>query len=608
MKKLILSLVCMSLSLQAHAQSLYSWKSATAGGTWQTPADWSTVSGSGTTYPATGDTAELGNATSNRTVVYNNGSTTSPTEGTIGSLDFNQTTGGVTNELDVAFSLSVANAVTVSATNGTSEILLDAPSSGATAPFFVVANSLTIGNGGNVTFSGFSDLIGSENVGAVLETDSTVLNGGTLAIQAGNSGNPTVYTLTGALTMNSGNINFGGGIGTSTDNRLSTGNFTMNGGSINSNGVGSLYIYGTTNNITGGSLNNTPIFLENGPSGQSLTSSVALSNVTINAAAAGTSQVVIADTASGNNIGPVTMIQGNNGSSTTLQLGSDLKSAYQITAGTTGGPTTGSNSLGIDLAGHTLDLTASGTNFNPTNNGPSTAWTLASTTGQGTFKAAGFTLSSAASTTVGDNVTLLATGAGANDLGGSGTISQSSAFLYTGSGRATVISNRAVGGLQVQNGILQINQAAMTSAAVLVSNGGTLDLNGTAAGTLTLQSGNSFQVNGGTLALTLGTNSDQILGGAGGTFSLTNLTLDIDQASGFNVNDSYQLFSGFDSSASVDDIETNILGYDADISSTGVLTLQATPEPSMWLLLGFGFLLLVGAGRRRKSHELTAKV
>jgi hypothetical protein len=655
--------VALCLAGQAgQAQNVYTYVGPTGttlgstGNLWSNDANWS--SSTGATYPSTStDTGDLNSTTSARAVVYDSGSS-----GALGTLNIAES-GGVLNELDVERNLTVANAITLGATSGTSEILLDNYTPTADINL-TTTGGLTINSGGVLEFQPSSN--SADETGTV--TGNVTLAGGTITGDRGeNTLNAGQYTITGSLTMTAGIINLGAtpplGTGSVNDNRLYVdGNFQATGGAINSSlataGYTSLYLEGATNYLAGTTTFNSYssiTLIAATATTQSLYSLPALNIVLARWTNAASETTIVG---AGNTAGTVnasgTLTTGSlqlrvsnssasNSSSNpyTFQLGSNITessgSMQPLDTTLTGN---GSPSIQIDVNGKTLDLTAISTNntagstdddggiFAPNNTSlggyqtgaTSVTFNLidSSNTG-GTIKALGFDLSSGAGSNVKNNIILQSTGGAgtANNLSNSsstgattaGTIAATSTFLYSGSATsaspATLTSNRAIGILQVTNGALNLNQAALTAAGgASVTSGGTLEFNGGATlGTLTLGTGTNFTASSATLAFYLGTTGtagtyDQILGNgataSGGAFSITGSTLAL---SGTIVYaDTYNLLADF-SSGTVSGV--TITGYDstdytASLSSAGNLSFAAVPEPSAaWaLVLGWPVLLV----------------
>ncbi|HEY8966956.1 MAG TPA: hypothetical protein VIM58_10955, partial [Candidatus Methylacidiphilales bacterium] len=473
---------------EAGAATTYTYNGAqtTSGNTWSSTANWSP-----TGAPGSGDTAVLGNVTSNTTITYD-----SAASGTVGTITFQQATAGTTLTLDVSRSAStISNALTVSASAGTSQLLLEG---GVTLKD---SGGITIGPGGLFTYNA-SAAAGTVN-GAL-----TVQSGGTFAISGTSK----------ALTV--------------------TGNFTLNGAASGTGSENGLSLQGTTNVI---SASNTTAFnavslTGNGSGGTSTLTSNSRLTGTLSLRSTGNATLNFGSSYSGNyQVSNIALLQQTLGATTTFQLGSDIftqaLAAATFSQGGQGG--TGAVGLAVDLNGHTLDFStyASTYQFAPTDgqNGGNvaTAWTISSSTGSGTIRAASFDLSQVAQVgglggvAVGANVILNATGtASANNLGYAAgnaaagwSIDPTSTFLYSGAATsaapATLVSNQAIGNLKVTAGFLNVNQAALSLGGGVTLAGGGLLLNGTGgAGVLTLAAGQAFAMSGGTLMFDLGTAQD----------------------------------------------------------------------------------------------------
>ena len=176
------------------------------------------------------------------------------------------------------------------------------------------------------------------------------------------------------------------------------------------------------------------------------------------------------------------------------------------------------------------------------------------------------------------------------------------AFKKIGTGTQTLSgTNNYSAGTTISAGTLLVaNTKALGSGSVSVE-GGTLNLFGGSTGNLDIGSGSNFSLTNGSVAFTLGVVYDTISGT--GSFSLTGGVFDL-QNSVVDYTASYQILSGFASGVvggGFGIINYDTTNYDAAVSSSGLLTFTAVPEPSTYALLS---LALSGAAFlrfRRKS-------
>ncbi|SDU17913.1 PEP-CTERM protein-sorting domain-containing protein [Verrucomicrobium sp. GAS474] len=640
---LALSLVVF-MPLGGWSQTTYTWAGA-SGSSWAAAANWSPTTGTGTTFPGAGDTAILGNVASGTMVsVYGSGS-----GGSLGTLSLVQSTSGATNELSVQSSLSVANSFTLGASAGTSLLYLDSYTANSALTLAVGSGTgtLTVASGGVLEFG--TSLSGTTAAAGSTFSGNLSIAGGTVNVERGRV-NFVAYpiTISGAVSMSAGMLVIGstplsGPAGTAQDTRFSvTGNFIATGGSITTSlakGYTSLYLNGGTNDLSGltSFSTNIGISLSNSPTTTGTTSTQSLSigsnsigTVLLRNSTSNSTAVKTISSTTGT-IGAITFDGHSGGASITLLLGSNLTLTTNAAMPTNSAYGAGSYTQNyiIDTASYVFDLSA-GTNngaLAPANQSGTTTLVNWVMQGSGTVKAGSFDISNIRSSSILGSVTIQAAGGNgtANNLGNlsvggstavagtaTGTISATSTFLYSGSATAssaaTLVSNRTIGALAVQNGFLNIAQAALsTGGGVTLSSGG-LQLNGVGtAGTITLASGQNFTMTGGTLAFDIGTAQDQVLSLGSGTFTISGGTLSLTLGTGYDYASAYTLFSGF-TSGSVSGLA--ITGYDtadylATLSSSGVLTFSAiaVPEPGpLWLLL-LGASVLSVAARRRQTCQ-----
>ena len=643
------------------AQSTYTW---TGGGTvsnsWNDVGNWSPTPGAGgptgtptlstgtvtnvNSAPSAGDTVNLNDTGGvNRTVVYDSSAiygsgVGSFDNGALGTLNIAQTGVG-TNSLTITKNLWIKNGVTLGTTGGgVAEIevaggsFLMAGVNGVSGGFSNGSSpyGVTLNAGGLLLLDGGGDL-GDQNNSA---SGNLLISGGMLQAGIVGASGTNIFDPSSG-TMTSGKIEVEQGVTLRFFN-----NFIATGGQIalgSGATAGTVFMGGSVEVLLNTTLATGLAFnLNNNAALDSIYADNQLANVTLNLQASDgatttTNKLIgLGSTPSGSLLlpgsfqfnsagGPLQVGQINmflNGaaaatSSLILQLATDVTVLGSNTIVAQNTDPSSTPTLGIDANGHTLDLSANTNGWKASAEGASlTTWNLTTSAANGKIKAASFNLNQAhTAVNVGSGLVLQATGGNGttSDLGSTngGTISTGSTFVYAGNaiGRgvsaANLVSNRAVGAIQVQSGVLNLNQTALTSADVTV-NGGSLDLNGTGVGTLTLASGN-FTMSSGTLLLSLGTTFDQIVG-SGGTFSLTGGTLAFDLGTGFNYANTYALFSGFSSGSSSGITFSGLTGYTASLSSGGVLSFNAVPEPPplVPVALGTGFVLVAARWARRQ--------
>ena len=88
--------------------------------------------------------------------------------------------------------------------------------------------------------------------------------------------------------------------------------------------------------------------------------------------------------------------------------------------------------------------------------------------------------------------------------------------------------------------------------------------------------------------------------GSGQSFSLSNMTLSL---SGTGAPGSYAVFTNFTGTNTLSGVTFNGLptGATATLSTDGVITISAVPEPSTWALLGLGAAGLGFVAQRRRT-------
>ena len=500
-------------SVQAQS-TVYTWGSATTGGSWTaSPSNWTVVSGSGSTYPSqTTDTAYLGNATTNRS--GSNAVTLGASE-SISSLNFVQTSAAV-NELAIGGSstttLTLANALAIGGnTSGTELVYLDGIDN-------TKAGNLTDNSGITVGANGILELGTSGATGfsnPVVTGLVTVNTGGILNGDVATTSDASVQlNLASGLTLNGGTLNLGAAnshgtasaAGTTYNTRLIvSGNFLAENSAAVSVKDTSGSVIGTNNIYFSGGISTaqfnsgttgwttlTSILYtgtNTGSSAFALTSDVALPQLSITPTGNGTPAVTVS-------IGTVT--PGGTLSVAGIGIGAPNSKTGTLELTLTSNVTlaSGSNvSEQNQSAGSTFIFNTGGFVFDDTShaNFATTGfnnWTLE---GGGTIKDDYFTLTGATvSSSVSGATTLLAVGdttattSNLNNANG-GMIDPTSTFNYTGTSASGtenyLTSTRAIGRLLVGNGTLAATLGISTSPLtvggdITVSANGILDLDG----------------------------------------------------------------------------------------------------------------------------------
>jgi fibronectin-binding autotransporter adhesin len=434
--------------------------------------------------------------------------------------------------------------------SGTSTLLLQPLSEGA---FTVSATpGITINAGGELQLGVYGYTTGTftnpnANVGASGTGTPVTISGGSLTLtpmrtNAGQTavGSPNAaYNRVGGLTMSSGLISMS--LAVNGDRRLSVyGPLAITGGTVASSASGgTIELFSYANLLSPAAMSNgisISQFMPTTGTSASLTAGVPLTGGL--AVRSGVGTFTLTSSVAGQNVGAIQL--GDNsatpGAGTTLRLGSNLgliaNAPFPTVHTLNVAPETGGRiDLGIDTSGYTFDLTGNAGQWQPTTTGTlQTSWQLSSTSGTGRFVANGFnftlsTGSSAARTNVGPNL-ILESRAGngvANNLG-SGTISSSSVFRYTGSAAAatpsTLVSATSIGDLEVAgSGGLKVMSIGGTVGNVRVSSG-RLILGGTS-----IPSFPSVALTGGTVDLNgYGMTITDLSGSAGGTITSSSST------------------------------------------------------------------------------------
>ncbi|WP_043589537.1 beta strand repeat-containing protein [Geminisphaera colitermitum] len=442
---------------------------------WSNSANWSPS----TTAPGASDTAALGDAAANRTIIYN-----AAAAGTLGAFTYAQTS-AATNTLEVRRTLTLTNALDISAaTDAHARLFINTASAAgdnfaaitsATIPVFTATAGVTLGNGGILEFGRKASTTAGS---AIYLRAPLTIDGGTLAVQlvaktADNTLTSFLYSIDGDVTMNSGALVLNSAstnidttyTTTIADTRLRiTGNFTANGGTIQTvNYNANEFILGGSENkiasavtVTG----NLGVVLQSAAN-QSLENDQTIYSLTVR----GSNNAI--KTLSGTGTIGTLNFWADNDSSLTLKLDDDLTVTSDLKRSNGTGTT-----ITLDTNAHTLDATTATLSL------ATASWNI---TGNGTLKAKTFNLSVATAVNVNGSTTLTATQAGGtNNLGGTGTISASSTFIYadaTAGAASTLTSNRAIGNLDVQSGTLKlIGTSNIAATSVAVQAGAILDL------------------------------------------------------------------------------------------------------------------------------------
>ncbi|MFA6960427.1 MAG: PEP-CTERM sorting domain-containing protein [Opitutaceae bacterium] len=616
-----------SLSLMAGsavAQTTYTW----VGGTdlnWSTVANWSSTAP--TTVPGTTGTALLNDTGADRTIVYDSGAS-----GALGTLTFTQTSAFI-NELNLKLSLTLTNALTLAASNGGTAQLSVSPSSSDLT--LTASGGIDIQSGGKLALNFGSNVFNGSRTTTV--TGNVTVSGGTLALGA----MPTTQTsgsvnatINGNLTISSGstikidNTTSGGQSG---DVRLQVnGNFTATGGSLVADGStkGLLSLNGAVNSMTNFSMTST-YGIQLGASGDQSLTGIPTNNSQLYMRGSGTKTI---GSAVGGTISNLLFINSNtNGALVAMKLATDLTSSsgtqlLQLANGASSG-TPANTALGVDVNGHTLDMTgATGASGNargttsgvwkPNHAGTATGttWAISSSATGGRIRTLGYDFTGASvTTTVGANVTLEATGGNgiANNLGTGTALDVASTFDYTGNAvigtPSTLASGRTIGALRVSKGVLAITGTNFTAASgITVDSGAVLDMS-------------SQTVSATSLTLNLG--------GASAGQVKTTATYDYNANLTFNITSTptvgvFDLFNGTTTGSGTTPSSISITGllgstsltgagvwtgtaggYDFSFSeTTGDLTVavSAIPEPSTFAMLAGVMGLGLALGRRQR--------
>ena len=478
-----------------------------ASGNWSTANLWDTDS-----VPGSADTAVLTDVTSGTRTVTFDTTATSPVQ----QVDFNQTTAGATNVLDVQKSLSVTNLITLGAASGTERINIG---STASAGFILTpVSGLTLDAGGNLVLTATGNRTTGFNFGNTGGSGAFTIQGGTLTVGATtgtSSGGSASNTLSGSLTMTSGTLtidNAGGGASKPDRRLLIQGAVNVSGGAISSTLVGAngnIAFQGASITLNPSSFDTDLALSLDLAAAQSLSTDKTLGNILVRS----TDIKTVTSSASGTGIGQLQLFDGNSAisnSRTTFKLGSNLTltTGKAQPAAQSFGNTheSGRIDLGIDTNGNTLDLSAGAAsgvwtpNASTQSGVTNTVWDLS---GGGTIKAAGLNLSAASITSnIGTNTTMIVTGGNSATfhLGTLGAIAPTAILRYSGTAvigtPALMTTFRDIGDIEVTSGALRLRSFSTGTLQDLRVSGGTMDLDASTARSFTTIS----LTGGGTLA------------------------------------------------------------------------------------------------------------
>jgi fibronectin-binding autotransporter adhesin len=179
-------------------------------------------------------------------------------------------------------------------------------------------------------------------------------------------------------------------------------------------------------------------------------------------------------------------------------------------------------------------------------------------------------------------------------------------IIKEGAGVLELTGDNSYGGTTTVNvgTLIAAHNKAVGNTSLLTVSGGTFDVRGTTAGTVTLGVAAAFSLTSGDIKLQLGTTFDQIVSSGAGAFTITGGTFELDVTGiGFDYNDTYQVLSGFGGVNTVSNLA--FTGYDttnyvASLDSTGLLSFNVIPEPTATVLLIGGMTVLVLVRRKRQ--------
>ncbi|AHF90987.1 anchor protein [Opitutaceae bacterium TAV5] len=408
-------------------------------GNWSAATNWTPD----TAAPGAGDTATITGSSADQTVTYD-----SAASGLLGTLILDQAASGFANTLLVSKSLTIASDIALGGNDalGTAQLQLGA------------GTTLKIGDAttrGALTIGQNAVLLATDSSSSPTIDANVTLNAG------------------GLITLNSA---------AAVDTRTTLlGNFTANGGTIErvagNAGQGILQLKGATNVLNNVTLSDTlastkglPYIYLNGNATSGAADQSFSTNITVPILAlrGATGTKTLATTGSG----VITQIRLGNyaaNSELTLKLGGDLALTNGIADGVWGAST--GTTLNLDTAGHTLTNTST-LNFISANLTGAT-WNIKNTAATaGKIVAANYTFNAANTNTVTGDLTLQATGTGANAFANA-TFGASTRFHYTGTA-GSFSSTNALASIEVGNGV---NASALTRTGSALTLTGNLKIN-----------------------------------------------------------------------------------------------------------------------------------
>jgi fibronectin-binding autotransporter adhesin len=411
------------------------------------------------------------------------------------------------------------------------------------------ANTYT---GGTTAAGGTLVIAGSANLGV------TTLSGGTLRINSSGTvsttGGISQTAFNGNLAVVNGTLVTGGVTTTGNSNGRT---LTLTGGTLQSNG--DLYVAGTAVEITlnggtiksgnaaGITINDYNNVIATGAGGATLDTTTG--NITSTAVLTGTLA------------GPIAVTGGN-----TFRSGINNTGSFTL-----------QNNSTWDINGQADQIVRTGalvgTDGVITNTGAAQTLTINFTGTAGSYAG---TIAGGAAIAVAKAGTGAQTLSGANTFSGGLTITNGT--LVAGSASALGAGNVTVSGDGTAVGVLASSLANINAVGDVAVSGGSLDLNTSGVGSLTLAADKNFTMTAGTWNVTLATagSGDRVLGSGSGTFNISDCAIALSGTPAYG--STYSLFPGF-ASGTVTNV--TITGYDttnyaATLSSAGVLSFTST--------------------------------